>query len=305
MKKLRIIGLIFLLIIGLIILSFVTGVVSVPTIKNYSSRWGEITDNTTEIITSIQIDNSNPFNFNVPIAKVEYTMEMNNIEMAHGIYDDINLKKGLSTVELVSYFDNRKIPEWWVSHLKNNELTTVDIKPEIVIDLVLADPGVKVSSKTIPIETNILANVDNLDGETVQVGLIDLDFNPSSVSWGTISNQTTEILLDVVITNPVNFSIQMPEVNYAINMNNITIGEGSIKNSVILEPEEDTTINMVTKIENDMLDNWFVSHLRNNEHSTIEIFMNTTVRYKNIDYEIDDFNIYTHDFDTNILGVKL
>lgn len=292
----------FLFLIGLIALGFVTGVLSVPSIKDYNSRWGNISDNTTEIITIVTIENSNPFKVTVPIAKVDYILEMNNIKMAHGTFENINLKKGRSKVELISYFDNTKIPRWWVSHLKNNETTIVNIDPAVVINLGFSEPSINIDSKTKNIQTNILENVGDLDEKTIQLGLEYLIFNPDYIYWGNITNVTTEIVLDIMVTNPVNLSIILPEINYNITMNNILIGNGKVEDFFVLEAENDSKITIITSIDNDMLDDWFVSHLRNNEHSNLKIWINSAIKYNDIDYVIDDFLIYSHEFETDILG---
>lgn len=304
MKKLRIIGLIFLLFIGLIIIGFITGILSVPSIKGYDNRWGTISNNTTEIITSIKFENSNPFRITVPRVEVDYTLKMNDIEMAHGTIENINLEKGESTLDVISYFDNTKIPEWWVSHIKNNETTIVKIEPAVVIDAEFSEPIIKTTTKTILINTNLVESVSNIDEKIIEAGPISLNFEPYSISWGNISNETTEIILEVIVTNPINLSVTMPEINYTITMNNITIGNGKIKDLIVLKANNKSTIVLLTKINNYLLDDWFVSHLQNNEETILEISINSITKYKGISYKIDDFIIYTHEFDTNILGVR-
>jgi len=305
LKKLRIIGLIFLLLIGLITIGLITGILSIPSVKSYNNRWGAISNNTTEIITNINIENSNPFKIIVPRVKVDYRLKMNTIEMAHGTIEDIYLEKGESTIEVTSYFDNTKIPEWWVSHIKNNETTIVDIEPEVVIDVEFSKPGIKTQDKTIPLETNLLKDIDNINDKTIEAGSISLNFKPYSCNWGNISNETTEIIMEVIVTNPIDLSVSLPEINYTITMNNITIGKGKTMDLIVLKANNKSTITIITKIKNNLLDDWFVSHLLNNEHTTIEISINTTIRYKDISYKSNDFVIYNHDFDTNILGAKL
>ena len=305
MKKLRIIVIVFLIFIGLIILGFITGILSIPSIKNISNKWGPVTDETTEIISSITIENNNPFKITIPRVDVDYSLKMNDIEMAHGTIDKINLEKGDTTIDLTSYFNNSRIPAWWVSHIKNNETTVVKIEPIVVIDAEFAEPHIDAPSKTIPIETNLLESVNNLDEKTIEAGSINLTFTPVSINWGNVSDDKTELLLVFNFYNSFPVSIPIPEINYKISMNDIKIGNGTIEDSIILESYNDTLINITTNIDNNMLDDWFVSHLQNNELSVLEIFINSTINYYDFSYKIDDFLIYTHEFDTDILGLNI
>jgi len=305
MKKRRIIGIIFLLFIGLIIIGFITGILSIPSIKSITNRWGEITDETTEIISSITIENNNPFKITIPLVEVDYTLKMNNIEMAHGNIDKINLEKGDTTINVTSYLNNSKISDWWVSHIKNNETTIVKIEPVVVIDAEFAEPHIDAPSKSFNIETNILENVNIVDEKTIEAGPINLTFTPISINWGNVSDNQTELLLVFNFYNSFPVSIPIPEINYKISMNEIKIGNGTIGDSIALESYIDNLISLVITIDNNLLDDWFVSHLQNNEHSTLEIYINSTINYKEISYKIDDFLIYTHEFDTDFLGSAL
>ncbi len=85
-------------------------------------------------------------------------------------------------------------------------------------------------------------------------------------------------------------------------MNNITIGNGSITDDLILKANNDSIINLITRIDNNQLDDWFISHLQNDEHSILEITINAEIEYEEISYLVDDFLIYTYEFDTDILG---
>jgi len=305
MKKRRIVGIIFLLFIGLIIIGFVTGILSIPSIKNINNRWGEVTDKTTEIISNITIENNNPFKITIPRVDVDYSLKMNDIKMAHGTIDNINLEKGDTTIEVTSYFNNSKIPQWWISHIKNNETTIVKIEPIVVIDAEFIEPHTDTPSKTFTIETNLLESVNIVNETTIEAGPINLTFKLISVNWGNVNDDITELLLVLNLYNPFPVSIPIPKINYKISINEIIIGNGKIEDSFVLKSYNDTLINIVTNIDNDMLDNWFVSHLQNNEISILEIFVNSTINYYDFIYKIDDFLVYTHEFDTDILGYTI
>jgi LEA14-like dessication related protein len=305
MKKRKIIGIIFLLFIGIIIIGFITGILTIPSIKEISNRWGNISEDTTEIISSITIENNNPFKIIIPRVEVDYTIRMNDIKMAHGKIENINLQKGDTTIEVTSYFDNSKIPEWWISHIKNNEKTIVDIRPMVVIDVEFTEPHIDTPSKTIPINTNLLEDANIFDKKTIEIGPINITMKSVSAEWGNVDNETTELIFNLIIYNPIPLNILMPQIRYNISMNNIIIGNGSITDNLILKANNDSIINLITKIDNNRLDDWFVSHLQNNENSTLKITISSVIEYEGISFKIDDFLIYTYEFDTDILGSAL
>jgi len=304
MKKRRIIVIIFLLVIGIIVLGFITGILSIPSIKKISNRWGNISEDTTEIISDITIENNNPFKIILPRVEVTYTLKMNNIEMAHGKIENINMKKGDTRIEVTSYLDNSKIPEWWISHIKNNETTIVDIEPFVVIDAEFAEPRIDTPFKTITITTNLLEDVNISDEKIFEIGPINITIKSIYAEWGNLTNKTTELIFNVDMYNPIPLNILMPQIRYNISMNNIIIGNGNITDNLILKANNESIVNLVTKIDNNQLDDWFVSHLKNNENSTLKITISLAIEFEGISYKIDDFLIYSHEFNTDILGLS-
>ena len=75
--------------------------------------------------------------------------------------------------------------------------------------------------------------------------------------------------------------------------------------TLIQKENNDSIINLITKINNNHLDEWFVSHLQNNEDSTLKITISSKIEYEGISFKTDNFLYYTYEFDTDILGVNL
>ncbi len=305
MKKLRAVGIVFLVSIVIIALGFFIGVLSIPSIKSISNSWGDISNTTTEITSNITIENNNPFTIIVPRVKVEYTLKMNGIDMAQGSVENISLTQGDTTIEVISYLNNTKIPEWWISHIANNETTSIDINPTAVIDAEFSEPRIIIPGKTIPLITNLLGSIYANERKTIKAGLINLTIESNNASWGEINNETTEILFDLVLSNPLPISIQIPRINYTIAMNDIVVGRGISNDTPILTENNEFTMLLSIFINNNMLDDWFVSHLQNAEHSILRISITSTIEYDRLTYTIDDFILYTHEFDTDILGSNL
>ena len=189
--------------------------------------------------------------------------------------------------------------------ISNNETTIVDLESMVVFDAAFAEPHIDISSKTIPINTNLLQSVNLFDEKKIELGPINITMKSISAEWGNVDINTTELIFYVDINNPIPLNIPIPLISYNISMNNITIGNGSITDNLILKANNDSIITLVTKINNNLLDNWFVSHLQNNENSILKIAISSVIKYAEISYKIDEFLIYTHEFNTDILGSTL
>jgi LEA14-like dessication related protein len=83
----------------------------------------------------------NPNPVPIPIKKIQVDVYMNGIKMGEGknIGRQSSKPNGDTTIKLSTKIDNTKIPEWWVSHLKNGEITEFSLKGKIVFDLKITE----------------------------------------------------------------------------------------------------------------------------------------------------------------------
>jgi LEA14-like dessication related protein len=144
-----------------------------------------------------------------------------------------------------------------------------------------------------------------IDEKIIALGPINITIQSVSAKWGNITNETTQLIFNVSIFNPIALTIQMPQIMFNIKMNNITLGAGNLNNTFFLTGNEYTNVEMITTIDNSMLDDWFVSHIKNNESSFLKITISSVIKYEEVSFVIDDFLIYTHQFKTDILGSEI
>jgi LEA14-like dessication related protein len=269
-----------------------------PEIKSISHRWGAITDDTSEILTDIVVYNPNPIP--IPIKSIQIDIYMNNIKMGEGKnIGSAGLKaNGDTTIKLSTKLDNRKIPEWWVSHLKHGESTKISLKGNVVFDL-------KITEFKWPFEQSSEINTDLLSGMNfaqmpLNIGPIQLSASISS-RWGEITAEKTEIIHDITLHNPNNFPIPITRMDYEIYMNNIKMGEGSTYNPAIIAPKGDTKLVFASEIINTNLDEWWVSHLKNGERTIVKVKIMPTIEVRGQKLQftlIEDES----EFSTNILS---
>jgi len=291
------------IIFGLILVLIFTGCagemkLGKPEIKSISHRWGTVTQSTSEILTDIVVYNPNPIP--IPIKGIQVDIFMNNVKFGEG--ENIGSAEikanGETTIRLSTKIDNKKIPDWWVSHLKNSETTQISLKGNVIFDL-------KITEFKWPFEQSSALQTDLLRSQKFNqmpfnIGPIQLSASMSS-RWGEITNEKTEIIHDITFHNPNLFPIPITRMDYEIYMNNIKMGEGSTYNPVIIKAKGDTKLVFISEIDNTMLDEWWVSHLKNGERSIVKMKIMPTIEVMGKKFQFTLMEDES-EFSTNILG---
>ncbi|WP_323675216.1 LEA type 2 family protein [Halorubellus sp. PRR65] len=92
------------------------------------AQWGEVTQERTGIVVDFYI--YNPKDYAVPVSKLNYTIEMNEVRVGAGENTDEKVLEpnSLTRVRTVTYIRNENLDDWWVTHVERNQRT------EVVID---------------------------------------------------------------------------------------------------------------------------------------------------------------------------
>jgi LEA14-like dessication related protein len=298
--------------IALLGIAFVLGLVGVPQIDSIDNRFGEVNNSTSEIQTTITVTNPNPIGISLGGTTIDYTVDMNNVSMAAGQKEGIAIGAGNSTVDLVTYMDNSKIPAWWYTHIQNGE------QSDLLVDATVSHNTLGShnfeTSKTI--ETDILGAFNSTETRPINASssvVSDpvLYINETSGSYGSeLTREQTPIDLGFTVYNPKPYPYVVTRVDYTIYMNNITVGEGSNERNTAIPPSSTETINTNTVIQNEHLDEWWVSHLQNNQTTDLYIDMQVVVQADTpagttppITIDSDELD-YRETIETDIFGNK-
>ena len=89
--------------------------------------------------------------------------------------------------------------------------------------------------------------------------------------FGPVNESTTTIYSDLQVSNPNPIGIDLGETSatYTVQMNGITMATGS--KSGLHVPHGHSTLNFTTYMRNDRIQSWWVSHLRNGEHTDVSV----------------------------------
>ncbi len=268
-----------MLIIALIATILLVGCSSVgkPEIRKITYSWGKVNESTTEILVNVDIYNPNPFP--IPLKDVVMNVYMNGIKMGegHAIRAGIPANSE-SNIVIAIYLDNNKIPEWWVSHIRNGEKTTIEIKGDLIFDLKVFEFKFPISFSN-TIRTDILSSISLSKPETISIGgLANIEIRSVKSHWGDVNDKWTEIVTVADVYNPNAFPIPVISFDYTIKMNGILVGMGSEDLNTVIPPKSDAKLTLITKIMNDKLKEWWITHIKNGERTKVEIDVKPTVK---------------------------
>ncbi len=246
-----------------------------PEIRKVTNYWGVVTSDKTEIITDVLVYNPNPIP--LPVKDVLTEIYMNDIKMGSGHALKAEIKPSSESDIIISTkIDNSKIPEWWVSHIKNNERTMMKIKGYIIFDLKITEFKYPIEIKK-EIKTDILKMFSTRIPKNITIGFITLDIKSTKTYWGSVDKDHTEVITLVTIYNKNIIPVFITKIDYSIKMNYVEIANGSSDISTIIQPKSEETLTLVTIIDNSKLSKWWVSHILNHEHTKVTISLKPVI----------------------------
>ncbi|MBX0298128.1 LEA type 2 family protein [Haloarcula nitratireducens] len=266
-----------LTILGFLVISvggaFAVGILGTPSVVGVDNRFGTVTDETTTIETDLIVNNPNPIGVQLGGTTVNYTVSMNDISMASGSKDGLAVTRGNTSLDFTTQMQNTKIPAWWVSHIRNGERTQLEIDARVHSSLVGQSATIPHSQE---INTDIISQFNSTETRPVNANqpvVSDpvLYINRTSASWGETAEAETPINMQFTMYNPKTTPYTVTEIGYDITMNDISVGEGTTDDPHVIPGQSQETITATTTIQNEKLDEWWVSHLKNEQITQLQI----------------------------------
>ena len=262
-SKLRIVLVGLLVVAGAVGGAFAVGILGVPSVAAVDNTFGEVTNETTEIRTDLVVSNPNPVGVGFDGVSVNYTVSMNDIQMARGGREGVSVGTGNSTIPLETDLRNDAIPPWWVSHVRDGERTTVGIDASVTSGLL----GRSVEfSRSRQIETDLLGafNSDETRPVNADSALTDdpvLYVNETRGEWGSVSEAETPIDMAFTVYNPNLEPYAVSEIGYDVTMNGVEMASGQTEEGYVIPSRSAERIEFTTALQNRRLDEWWVTHL--------------------------------------------
>ena len=254
--------------------AWAVGIIGAPSVVGVNNAFGPVNESTTTIESELVVNNPNPFGVRLGGLTVDYAVEMNDVRMATGGREGLGVNaSGNTSIPLTTMMNNDHIPTWWVSHVENDENTTLRVDASIHSDLLGKEFKPQIER---PVNTNIIGGFNSDEDRPIDIDRPAapepvLWLNSTSGEWGAVDNETTEIDTAFDLYNPNPTPVAISEIGYEIEMNNVTMGEGTTEKGVAIAPGQTETVRATTALQNENLDAWWVSHLQNEQTTQLAV----------------------------------
>lgn len=249
-----------------------------PSVRCVENDWGTVTEERTEVQTRITITNSRLVELTDTAVAAEYTVSLNGIQVVDGRKESVRLSGPASVIESSVWLDNSDIPRWWASHVNRGEKTTVRVNPTVETELGGYAFGVSSLTRTRTVRTDLLEplRVDRTRQLRVRNRTV-LVVNETRARWGNATVERTPLDGSATVTNPLPVAVPLTNVTYTVRMNDVVVGRGRAGTQTVVQPGATETIEADAVIDNQKLDEWWVTHRRNDGTSRLVVTFNATV----------------------------
>jgi len=276
MSRLKLVAIAVFVLLGSAGGAYALGIVGVPAVESVDNRFTGVSANTTTIESGITVSNPNPVGVPLGETSLNYTVLMNDVEMATGQGEDLAVESGNTTLTFTTEMRNRRIPAWWVSHVRNGEVTQVSVDATVNTSLLGGQSASLSQSRTV--DTDIIGQFNSTETRPVEANrpfVSDpvLYINETRGSWdrANVTRSETPMDLSFDVYNPKAYPYTISRIGYDVRMNNLSVGDGETRSGAVITPGETETIRVDTAIRNQLLDQWWVSHLQRNQETELYI----------------------------------
>ncbi|MFC6976373.1 LEA type 2 family protein [Halomicroarcula sp. GCM10025709] len=275
MGRIRQVGVVGGVLVALLAAGVLTGVLGAPSVTAVENRFAGVSEERTTIETDLVVSNPNPIGVQLGGVSVDYTVRMNTVPIASGGREGLQLSSGESTLGFTTEMDNEQIPAWWHTHVENGERTQVEIDADVRSSTLGRSLSVTQGRS---IETDIIGQFNSTETRPVDANapLVSdpvLYINETRGAWDrpNLTRQRTPMELAFTVHNPKPIPYTVSRIGYTVSMNDVEVGAGETTAGAVISPGETETIDARAAIENDNLDDWWVTHLQRNQRTQLRI----------------------------------
>jgi len=308
--RLKIVGILVAVVVAAVGGGIAVGVLGTPSIESVDNRFVGISENTTAIETDLTVNNPNPIGVQLGGISIDYTVSMNGVALASGDKEGVGLESGNSTLTFATDMQNDRIPAWWYTHIDNGETSQVTVDANVTSST-LGDRSVSIDQEQ-TVETDIVSQFNSTETRPVNASrpfVSDpvLYINETTGKWDrqNVTREETPLDLGFTVYNPKSYPYTISKIGYTISMNNVSVGEGETDRGYTIGPKSSETIEANTAIQNDNLDEWWVTHLERNQETELYIDFYFVLEGGGEQFRVDVDSIdYEKTIETDIFGNK-
>ncbi|QCC51613.1 LEA type 2 family protein [Halapricum salinum] len=249
-----------------------------PSVQNTTRRWGDVTEQTTDVETDVTV-----FNPNGPVVNdfIRFRMasetSINGVVFGSGERTEDRLAEGTNLVNYTSVLDNEQVPAWWARHLNDGESSTVRTTTTTTVDAGFTTLSVPTENRTSTFETDLLAGLNSTQEQPIeQDGETFLVAESTSAAWEEATPQTAPLSAESTLRNERQFPITVERIDYTVSINEITLADGSHQEGTTILPGASETVELPMELDNSKMDKWWVTHVPE-ETSLLDVDATATI----------------------------
>ncbi|MFB6178958.1 MAG: hypothetical protein ABEI77_04460 [Halorientalis sp.] len=267
--------------------------------------WHPVADRRIDVVSTVRVGNVSPLLAAVSgRLHARYHIDMNGVRLATGETDGIELSAGPETIELRTSIEHENIPDLWATYVAGDESITVTTGGEITLGpwgvLTVAMPSIErtVLDEETPVIDALSGAADgiaddySLDTGAIVSQLTDGLFRLGSASpavgyeiergwasWDSVSTARTTVLFHFEVRNRGDVPIpSVPEVlDVTLEMNDIEMFTAQNNGATLVDamsepplaPGERRHVEYPIMMDNEKVDTWFRTHVRNGERTEL------------------------------------
>jgi LEA14-like dessication related protein len=253
-----------------------------PRVEGTQSEWGEVRDEETEVRTTIDIVNDNDEAFtNLLTLSIDQRTTLAGVTVTNGSEQVSDLPQGSGQVEVVSTMPHDTVPEWWAAHLRNGENSTSRTELSGEADIGVTTLPLELQNRESRIETALLADLNDDSARDVrsdETGQRLLTVHSTTAEWRNVSAEEATIHVEADLENENQLaSVTIKELDYIIDINNVTLADDRAPQSHTLDPGERRTVTFTLVLDNSKMAEWWPTHIRRGESSELDRQVTATV----------------------------
>ncbi|PSP78607.1 hypothetical protein BRC81_07240 [Halobacteriales archaeon QS_1_68_20] len=295
---------------------FATGFLGVPSAGVVDvGEWGEVTEDQTEIVTTLWVDNPNPIGVSIGSGlKADYEVSMNDVKVADGQKQGIDVASGNNTVELRTYVDNEQLQPWWVEYVRANETIHLSASGSATVDAGFESVTVQFPSMEETMQEDSAPIIESLSAAASEA---EGSYGPYEVrrayaEWASVNESTTTVhfVYEIHNSGPTHVPAVPKGFEVDVQMNDVAMFEGgtgamtpkNVAENATIAPGETQELVFAVQMDNEKVDDWFRSHVGNDELTHVEADVQFVFEVGDVTFRIPpDGATYECDFQTAML----
>jgi LEA14-like dessication related protein len=252
-----------------------------PEVLGTDSRWGAVREDTTEVVTTVSIDNPNGEAYtDLLTLTVDQRTRIGEVVVAENTSRVDELPTGVGNVTVTAPKQHSTVPRWWASHVNNGERSRVRTTVTGVADVGLTTLPVALPDRNGTVETDVAAQLSSDEPSAVeQDGRTVATVVETDAEWASATPERGEITMRVTVRNEQTLSsLNIRDVNYTVALNEVRLADRrELDRTFEIPPGTTRTLEFTVVLDHTKMAEWWPTHVRNGERSRLDTRAHATV----------------------------